>query len=271
MAVVDVCRSDVLVETGKFACDVVSGRECENAGFERVIYEIFAAVGQQAVGIGISCTPIEIIVFECMFTRKLSVVGRAAAIIVLGIFFVIVLRTDAGTVGIAVGTYLVEDVFELEAVVFVFGNERYVQQRTYAGCMVVLIVDTASQIIAAVVVGIVSAEHRIFHIEVGFETVAVIDGSDKTYFPSGRKAAYAAYIGAYAQIADRVHGAYLPVVVESVSLQVDTVAGYGFECGVHTTVEMAQTVVESQKVGFTTFIMLEVMEVGRIVDVSPHR
>ena len=45
-----------------------------------------------------------------MFTRKLSVVGRAAAIIVLGIFFVIVLRTDAGTVGIAVGTYLVEDV-----------------------------------------------------------------------------------------------------------------------------------------------------------------
>lgn len=113
--------------------------------------------------------------------------------------------------------------------------------------MVVLVVDTASQIIAAVVVGIVSAEHRIFHIEVGFETVAVIDGSDKTYFPSGRKAAYAAYIGAYAQIADRVHGAYLPVVVESVSLQVDTVAGYGFECGVHTTVEMAQTVVESQK------------------------
>ena len=88
----------------------------ENAGFERVIYDIFAAVGQQAVGIGISCTPIEIIVFECMFTRKLSVVGRAAAIIVLGIFFVIVLRTDAGTVGIAVGTYLVEDVFELEAV-----------------------------------------------------------------------------------------------------------------------------------------------------------
>ena len=56
-----------------------------------------------------------------MFTRKLSVVGRAAAIIVLGIFFVIVLRTDAGTVGIAVGTYLVEDVFELEAVVM-FSN-----------------------------------------------------------------------------------------------------------------------------------------------------
>ena len=163
----------------KFAGDVVAGREGEYAGFEGIVDEVFAAVGQQAVGVGIAGAPIEVVALEGVFAGELAVVGGAAAVIVFGVLFVVVLGTDAGAVGIAVGAYLVEDVFEFKAVVVFGGDKREVEHGTDAGGVVELVVLTVAQVVAAVVLGIIGADERIFHVEECLVAVAVIEGTDE--------------------------------------------------------------------------------------------
>ena len=121
MLVVDVQRDDVLVQFRKFPADVVPVAQSQFARHGCIVAKVAPAIGQVAVGIGITGIPVQPVIPESMFAGKLAVVSRAAAVIVFGALFTVTLRADPLPESISLLAQLVEDVFQFETMVVLLG------------------------------------------------------------------------------------------------------------------------------------------------------
>ena len=110
----------MLVQAVVLAVDVVQVVHLHKPGFRVEDGGVAAAVRHVAVGVGVSCAPVQLVVVaQGVLARQLSVVRGAALVIVLRAVERVALRVDALAPGVARASQLVEQVVELEAVVAV--------------------------------------------------------------------------------------------------------------------------------------------------------
>ncbi len=183
LAVVDAGAADVLVQTGELAAHVVGGGVFDHAGLVLVVLQVAAAVRHVAVGIGVAHAPVEGTLvghvgldhLQLVCARELAVVGHAALMIELGSLFHIALGIGAGTEGITFLGKAVGDVLKLYFVTFVEADPRQVEHAAQTSIVVILPVGAVTQVVRAVVVGVVGAKERVLHVAQGLVRVSVVD------------------------------------------------------------------------------------------------
>ena len=173
--VIKICRNNMFVELSKFARDVIAGAESEHTSVYCIVDKIATAVGNMAIGISITGTPVKNIMRQSVFSGNLRIESGTTAIIIFGTFFLISLRTDAIPKCVPVVAQLVEDVFQLVFVVPVFLKNCHVEHRAQTHIVVVLIVCAVTEIITLVIGNIINAVKIIFHVLVGTELVGIVE------------------------------------------------------------------------------------------------
>ena len=261
----------MFVELGELPVYVIACGQSQTAAFECVVDEIPASVRQVAVGVCVTHVPVEPVVVKEMFCRELSVVCGAAAVIIFRAFFQVALSRYAAAVCVAVFAYLVEYVFQLEAVIVVDRHECEVEHGSHPVVVVVLVVGAFSQVVALVMGLVVCSVHGVFHVGEGLVRVAVVQSSEQGYLTSAF--VFPESVHAYAErcVGHRLHLSHPPVVVQSVAEQVCSRSGYGSQFRSYASVQASQSVVKAQEVGAAAFVVEEVAEVCGIVDASAYR
>ena len=135
-----------------------------------------------------------------------------------------------------------------------------------------------AQIVGAVVSGIVYTEEIVLHVGICAILVGVIEGSKQTKratveIPSVRQTC------GKLEVAYRITAFYTPVIVESVAAKVVEIVTDLTACiikqrtqrGVDASLQTAQAIVESKKVGGRAFAVRETLECGRSVPVATDR
>ena len=117
MFVIGTCRNNMLVKLGELSVYLIAGSKHHGASLQRIVYGISATVGHAPVGIGITCIPVYDVRLKRMLTSKLCVVSSPAPIIIFRSNLIVRLGIHACTVGISVGSKLIEDILELIFVV----------------------------------------------------------------------------------------------------------------------------------------------------------
>ena len=166
----------MFVQFGEFTADTVNTH-----GFIGAVGTFNEATVRQAtVGVSITHTPVETTVIKVVPACELGVVSGTAGVVILHVVDVVRLCVETCTFRVAVFGYLVEDILELIAMVAVAWLEGEVQQGTEADIIAVLVVRCFPQIDVFVIVGIIRAIERVFHIEISLIGVAVIHSSQHT-------------------------------------------------------------------------------------------
>ena len=270
MLVAHVGRDDVLVELGPLARDVVAVAQLVDVRFERVVDHVAAAVGDVAVGVAVAAAPLYLVVAQGVLARDLSVVGCAAAVVVLGRTLQVGLGRHAVTPCVAVVAYLVEDVLELILVVAALGEEREVDHGAHADIVVELVVGAVAQVVVAVVGHVVHAEEVVLHILIGAELVGVVGRGYHAQF-AGAEVPVASQAHAELQVAQGMHGRGCPVVVEVVAHEAHAVVGaQGIEPGLYAAMHGPQSAVESKEVGRRSLCLCKGSQRGGGVPVAAH-
>ena len=168
--------TDMLVEVGVFAGDVVGGRELEHARLEGVVDEVASAVGLVAVGVGIAGVPAEIDVVggEEVLAVELGGVGGAALVVVLRRLLLVVLGGDARAGGVALAPELVEDILEFDAVFAGAAGVTEVEHQAEAGVDSLLVVGGLAEVLALLLGFVVGAEETVEHIAIVLVGAAVV-------------------------------------------------------------------------------------------------
>ena len=117
MPVAHVGRDNMLIQLGELAIDLVSGSQHHCALFQGIVDGVATAVGHPTVGIGVAGTPSYLVVRAGMLAGQLSVVSRAAAVVILCADLVIRLGVYTCTIGVAIRGQLIDDVLQLDPVV----------------------------------------------------------------------------------------------------------------------------------------------------------
>ena len=68
----------MFIKTSEFATDVISCCQSDDIAFFNIAQEDTPTVGQVAVSIGITCTPVQLTGVETVFAGELPVVGASA-------------------------------------------------------------------------------------------------------------------------------------------------------------------------------------------------
>ena len=156
-----------------------------------------------------------------MLARELSVVGGAAAVEVFCALLTVALCVDTAAVRIAVLAQLVKNILEFETVFPVCRNVGKVEESAHTHVVRVLVVDTVAQIVALVVLHVVRAEKVVDHSRLRAVAVAVVYGSDESELVALGKILRPCHVGREREVGVRSSCFYTPIVVKSISLQIN--------------------------------------------------
>ena len=242
-------RKDVLIEASELAADIVARGQSDAVGIKGVVEGVAAAVGQEAVGVGVACIPVPTTAVENVFTRELGVVGRARTIIVFGTANLVALRVEALALGVSLLAELVDNVLPFVASIALCRHPSEVKEAAETGIVAVLSVGALAQIHTGIMLKVVGAIEGVGHGRIGAVGVAVIERGQQRKHTAALTAPRAIDIGRKSEVGPRMATFHLPIVIESIAQEVDASAREGAQRSRQTAWQTATAIVETEEIG----------------------